>query len=476
MDFVGRRRDLALLQTQLDATVDRQGGASGHAVIITGRRRVGKSRLAQQFCDTANAVSIVFQATRGRNPDAERIDFIDAIASSGLDKASLVGGVHPGDWNLALRALASVLPDDKSTIVVIDEVPWLTLEDASFEGALQTVWDRYLSTKPVLLLLVGSDQSVMESLTDRNRPFFGRASLLRIEPLDPAEIQDMTGLDDVAAIDAWLITGGFPQIAVSWEVGESRTDFLGRSLADPLSPLLVSAELTLLGEFPRSALTRAVLEAIGSGERTYSTIARKAGGAEPVASGTLTPLLTSLIEKRVIADEFPLSTVPDTRNRRYRIADSYLRFWLAFGTQALPLAERGLGTSALARIEASWQSWRGRAVEPLVRESLTRILLSQDSLGISSVGGWWNRQNNPEIDLIGADRAPVAKRIGFVGSIKWRDNRPFEQRDYAELVRAAHSLPGGQDASLAAVSGSGFALDLPLAMRWDAADIINAWR
>ncbi|MET7490093.1 hypothetical protein [Streptomyces sp. NPDC005538] len=33
--------------------------------------------------------------------------------------------------------------------------------------------------------------------------------------------------------------------------------------------------------------------------------------------------------------------------------------------------------------------------------------------------GWWNRQNNPEIDLVGADHEPVARQVHFVGPVKW---------------------------------------------------------
>ena len=473
MKFVGRQRDIAALQAQL-GEVSRQ--AAGRAIIITGRRRVGKSRLAQQFCDMAGVDSVVFQATRGRHPGAERADFIETVASSGLPNASLVSGVHPSDWNQALRGLATALPDDRPVVVVIDEVPWLAAGDSSFEGALQTVWDRYLSQKPVLLLLIGSDQSVMESLRDHDRPFFGRAALLRVEPLNLAEIQDMTGLDAVGTIDAWLITGGFPQIASAWDFGEPRTSFLARSLADPLSPLLVSAELTLLGEFSRSAQTRAVLEAVGAGERTFSLIARDAGGGQPLASGTLAPLLASLIDKKVIAGDQPLSTRPDTRNRRYRIADSYLRFWLSFGASALPLAERGLGATSLTRLEGSWQTWRGRAVEPVIRESVQRICVQQNVAGVNETGGWWNRQNNPEVDLVGADKAPVAKAIGFIGSVKWREQQPFTAHDCVSLLAARPVVPGAQEAPLAAVSATGFDPDLPLAYRWTPEDIVAAWR
>jgi AAA+ ATPase superfamily predicted ATPase len=444
--------------------------------VVTGRRRVGKSRLVQEFCDQAGVVSVTFQATFGRTPQAERADLMEVIVASGLDKAELLSGVRPTDWNQALRALAVALPGDVPSIVVLDEIPWLMAQDPSFEGALQTIWDRYLAAKPVLLLLIGSDQSVMEGLRDSDRPFFGRASLMRVDPLNPADVQSMMAGTELEAIDAWLITGGFPQITASWREGESRRSFLRRALSDPLSPLLVSAELSLLGEFPRSLQARAVLEAIGTGETTFSTIAQTAGGAQPLLSGTLSPLLTTLVDKRVVAVDSPLSTGHDSRNRRYRVADSYLRFWLAFGAAALPLAERGLGDLAFQRLESSWNAWRGRAVEPLIRESLQRILMSQPDSGVAAVGAWWNRRNNPEIDLVGADQGPVAKHVRFIGSIKWREQGAFTRRDLAPVVEAAHLIPGATEAQIVAVSANGVEPGVPLAQSWGPEDIVAAWR
>ncbi|MFD7846320.1 ATP-binding protein [Nocardia sp. NPDC059764] len=186
------------------------------------------------------------------------------------------------------------MPDDAPGIVVIDEVPWLVERDAEFEGALQTVWDRHLSAKPVLLVLVGSDISVMEALQSHGRPFFGRAAKMTVAPLHVADVQTMTGLSAADAVDALLITGGFPEIVRSWRPGMSRQDFLRDVTANPLSPLLVAGELTLLGEFPEASRSRAVLEAIGSGERTYSAIASVSGATGTLPAGTLTPLLNTL--------------------------------------------------------------------------------------------------------------------------------------------------------------------------------------
>jgi hypothetical protein len=84
-------------------------------------------------------------------------------------------------WLDAFRVLAAVLPDGP-VIIVLDELPWLAEQDEIFDGALQTAWDRLLSRRPVLLLLLGSDLHMMERLTAYDRPFFGRADNLLLGP------------------------------------------------------------------------------------------------------------------------------------------------------------------------------------------------------------------------------------------------------------------------------------------------------
>ncbi|MCX5584500.1 ATP-binding protein [Streptomyces erythrochromogenes] len=477
MEFKGRSADLDQLTRQLGLVVSGTGATRGQAVTVTGRRRVGKSRLVQEFCDRSGLPYVVFQATRGRNAVAERADFASTLAHSPLPGSELVAGLQASDWNQALRSLAVAIPDDAPSIAVLDEVPWLVEQDREFEGALQTVWDRHLSAKPVLLILVGSDMSVMEALQSYGRPFFGRAAKMTVQPLHLADVQAMTGLDAAEAVDALLITGGFPEIVQSWRPGMDRRDFLREAVSNPLAPLLVAGELSLLGEFPEASHSRAILEAVGSGERTFSTIAAQAGGAGALPSGTLSPLLNTLLAKRVLAADLPLSVKADSKNKRYRIADPYLRFWLAFLQRGIPFIERGRGDLALERIERSWTTWRGRAVEPVVRESLLRLLPDEMWPQTEAVGGWWNRQNNPEIDLIGADRAPVAGQVHFIGSVKWLESQPFGRREYDALVRDMLAVPGAErDTALVAVSRCGVEDDLPLAAHWGPEDLVRAWQ
>jgi uncharacterized protein len=232
---------------------------------------------------------------------------------------------------------------------------------------------------------------------------------------------------------------------------------------------VVSAQLSLAAEFPDQAQARMVLAAIGSGERTFTNIARAAGG---IAHPTLTRAADLLISKGVVAGELPVSLSP-SKERRYRITDSYLRFWLAFLGPHLAEVDRMRSDLTLARIERSWTDWRGRAVEPLVREALARLLPAQDIPAASVIGGYWTRSNDVEIDIVGADREPVARRLLFLGSVKWLETGPFDAHDLVALQRHRDRVTA-DPVPLIAVSRSGTST-----MHADAAftpaDLVAAW-
>ncbi|OKK15365.1 hypothetical protein AMK09_24670 [Streptomyces sp. CB02488] len=115
-------------------------------------------------------------------------------------------------------------------------------------------------------------------------------------------------------------------------------------------------------------------------------------------------------------------------------------------------------------IRASWTSWRGRAIEPVIREALWRLGSDDGQLpaGTDAIGGYWTRTNDPEIDIVGADRAPIAKKITLVGSVKWLEREPFDDRDLARLVTHRSRLPGADDTTpLLAVTRNGCTADVP---------------
>lgn len=472
--FVGRKTELSLLHKRLDRVAE---DGAGTALVIRGRRQVGKSRLVQEFCDRAGVPYVFHTATKGASPVEAVAAFLSELRESGLPRdPSLVPEV--ASWPDAFRVLSAVLPDSP-VILVMDELPWLAEQDDIFDGALQTAWDRLLSRRPVLLLLLGSDLHMMERLTAYDRPFFGRADNLLLGPLNPAEVGDALGLDAADAIDAHLLSGGLPGILRAWPHGVPALEFAAQECGDPASPLFGVPEAALLAEFPSPDTARRVIEAVGGGNRTHARIAAEAGSrAGVVPSGTLSPVLRRLVaDKHVLAIDEPLSVVSG-KPALYRVADSSLRFYLTAGRAAHELARRGRAAQAASLVRRRWASWRGRAVEPLVREALS---LAADDLPwpeAVAVGGWWNRAFNPELDVVGADRAPVARTLCYVGSVKWLD-QPFDDHDLGQLQRGAAAVPGFDTGGtpLVAVSRAGFtdAGGDRLALRWHPSDVLGAF-
>ena len=339
-----------------------------------------------------------------------------------------------------------------------------------FEGQLQRAWDRFLCRKPVLLILIGSDLSMMSALNSYARPFHQRGTEMVIGPLNPAEISSMLDLDAASAFDAALVSGGLPLICGEWPRGAAAGQYLEQALGNPVSALLVSGERSLAAEFPTEVQARDVLRAIGSGERTFTSIIRAAGG---ISHTSLTRALDRLVAKGIVSAELPVSLMP-SRERRYRITDPYLRFWLRFLEPHMAEIERRRGDITLGRIRSGWGAYRGRAIEPLVREALARLLPDDQLPAAPVVGGYWTRTNEVEIDLVGADRSPVATTLIFAGSIKWHDRTAFDRHDEAILMRQRAQLTG-DPVPLVAVSRSGF--DSPAVdARYGPDDLIRAWR
>ncbi|MHC3459602.1 hypothetical protein [Streptomyces flavovirens] len=266
----------------------------------------------------------------------------------------------------------------------------------------------------------------------------------------------------------------------AWPHSTPALDFVERECGDPASPLFGVPESALLAEFPAPDHARRVLEAVGSGDRTHANIAATAGSRDgALPSGTLSPLLRRLTgEKRVLAMDSPLSTGTG-KPGLYRVADSNLRLYLAALRSAQDLSRRGRPEAAFRLVRRRWAAWRGRAVEPLVRDALELAAVADvfPWPDAEAVGGWWNRRFDPEVDLIGADRTPAARTVFYAGSVKWLDD-PFDQRDFAALRQGAAQVPGfvPESSGLVVVSRAGTHGAVDADLVWGPGEVVGAWR
>lgn len=447
----------------------------GRLVTVRGRRRVGKSWLIEEFIERSKAPHVFFAASR-QTPERELSKFADRVARSSLPSANAIVGVTFDSWEAALVLAATAAEKTRPSIIVIDEFPYL-LEGGrdSVEGAVQTAWDRALSQAPVLLILVGSDLAMMQSLDEYGRPLHGRPSRgIVVDPLSPTDVGQLVKLPAAAALDAYLVVGGFPEIARLWQPGQALKAFLTRGLADESSPLVATGRRIMESEFPSETQARSILSVIGAGTRTYTAISHETG----IASTNLNEPLKTLVErKRIVEARLPLASA-SSKDRRYEIADPYLRFYLRFIDPNIIDIERGRSRLVTPLIWRDWSTYRGRAIEPLIREAIGQVLPDDRLPDARYVGGYWTRQNEPEIDLIGADKQDPPAKVAFIGSIKWReDHRSFGWHEINDIRAKAASVAGVTPSTpVVGVSRSAFGPGHEeLALALTAEDVIAAW-
>jgi uncharacterized protein len=317
-------------------------------------------------------------------------------------------------------------------------------------------------------------------LFEHDRPLFGRLDLnLVVEPFNPGETGQALGRSDQAleVFDAQLVTGGFPELVAHARRFESVAELVEDALARPHSLLADVAQINLAGELLERAGARAVLGAIGSDEIgvvSFSRIASTLGGGSAAETSIVRAAETLVHTKRIVAVDLPAGS-RSGRLKRYRIADSYLRFWFRFVEPHLRNIEVGRPDLAIASFHASWRAWRGKAIEPMVREAVLRVApgLEAPLDRIEAVGGWWDRAGRNEFDLLalnGSD-APVA-----VGSVKWRERSQFSAGDLGELAKARSVIAGARDAALIAIAPRGVQAKVRADAVLDADDLLAAWQ
>jgi uncharacterized protein len=466
--FIGRKHQLRLLTEEL-ALVRTTG--EGRFVWMHGHRRIGKSRLAQQLVEAADAPYLFFQASRRPRPDG--LDrFVDALADSPLPGAGLVRrGARADTWRAALELAACDATPERPVIVVIDELSHLIERDRGVAAGIREAWDRELRRRAVLLVCIGSDLSMMQALIEHPAELFGRPTReMPVQPFSPRDVGALTQVGAAEAFDRYLIVGGLPQLVCSWPHGLDRRAHLERTLADPASPLVVDGLRILDAELPRELQARDVLEAIGHGERTFVNISRDSGVTN---HSSLNNALRTLERKGLIEVELPFPTGAG-RHKRYLVADPYLRFWLRFVAPHIDEIDRGRSDLLLARIERDWRAFSGVAIEPIVRRSIERLLPDRRLRDARCVGGYWTRSGTVEVDLVGAPSLEP-RAISFVGSVKWREGCAFGREDVRDLIVCRGQVPRAEGSLLVGVSRAGFESGTGLDVALGADDLLDAW-
>ncbi|WIY83092.1 ATP-binding protein [Propionimicrobium sp. PCR01-08-3] len=475
--FYGRSATISTLQDHLDAVTH---SGQGRILAIHGRRQIGKSTAVEQFVRHCEAPYVFTVATQGAGVRTQLEDATLALTESlrPLPGADLTAELSVPGWREWLR-ITEEAARDHPIVVVLDEFPWAVEADPSLEGTLQNIWDRRLEKLPILLILIGSDVAMMESLNEHGRPLFGRVRPLVIDPLNPAEIaQAIPDSSATDVFDAYLMTGGYPRLVTDLaHGGQSAIHYAHEALRDPYSPLVSTARFTLDAEFPDSRAASRVLASIGADETTTprfnDLVASDLNATETARIQTATTRALRVLtdEKLLVTMEVPAWASNKGRLRRYRVTDPYLRFWFRYIGRDFEQISRGRSDLVISRLDRDWPSWRGRSIEPVVREALLRLAAHDDRLAaVEQVSAWWTRDGQKEFDVV----ATSPDHTVLLGTIKWRPDGRVSRREIAALAEARKLVPRSTDARLAAVTPeSTNAVDVDLS--FNAADLLASW-
>lgn len=329
-NFVGREWELQQLRNLFDQKV-------AQFVVIKGRRRIGKSRLIQEFAKHAPK-NTKYIALSGLPPTSnitakdQRDDFARQIGRS-----FQIPTPYSDDWGDLFWHLSHNTREGP-TIILLDEISWMGMKDPTFLGKLKTAWDlNFKNNNKLILVLCGSVYSWIEDNILRNTGFVGRIDLvLSLEELSLSESVTLLGkkAQSLSAFEIFKllsVTGGVPRYLESILLKHSAEENIKRLCFTTGGLLFREFEQIFHDLFSnRSSIYQEILKALiqtphANLNQIFSYLNREKGG-------THIDYLSDLNQAGFISRDYTwdLKKGKISTLSHYRISDNYVRFYLKY--------------------------------------------------------------------------------------------------------------------------------------------------
>lgn len=377
--FIGRKNELLTLEKLL-----KKKAAS--LVVIKGRRRIGKSRLVEEF-----AKKYTFYRFSGIPPTAQttKQSQLDDFAFQ-LSKQTGLPEVKVDDWNKLFVLLNGRIKTGR-VIVLFDEISWLGSLDSEFLGKLKNAWDIYFNKNPKLILfLCGSVSAWIDKNILASTGFVGRISLrLTLKELPLGECnQFWRGKDAYISsyekLKVLSVTGGVPRYLEEVDPTIPADKFI-KDLCFSRTGILVHEFNDIFTDIfaQRSAHYKRIVEQLADGPKE----AKELSSLVKVSyTGAFTGYLEDLVISGLISRDYTwhFSTGKVSRLSHFRLSDNYLRFYLKYIDPVREkIEDNDFAFKSLSSLPG-WNSCMGYQFENLVlnnRRSIRKLLdVSADDL------------------------------------------------------------------------------------------------
>ena len=382
--FIDREKDLGFLKRRYEE-------ASAQVIVLYGRRRVGKSRLIQEFI--RNKRSVYHLASR--TVSVLQISDFMASAARELDDDRIPD--LKTDWEVVFKHLTE---SEDRTIIAIDEFPYLIESDKGVTATFQRIIDLYISKSRLFLILCGSSVGMMETeVLGHKSPLYGRRTgQWKLEPMRFRQIAEfLPEYSGEELVNAYSAVGGVPFYINRFE--DSR-DVFGNILEKILEKgeiLNEEGEFLLREELREPKTYFSILRAISFGNTKFSNIMNYTG----LDRNSMTRYLNILRTLGFVRRDVPVTEKSPEKSKKglYYVDDNYLNFWFRFVFPHRSEIEEDPAEVLETLIKPYYNQFVGRSFENISKQFL-QDLNREDVLPFKflRIGRWWHRDK--EIDIV----------------------------------------------------------------------------
>ena len=326
-DFIGRQKELKVLQRFLKKK-------TASLLVIKGRRRIGKSRLIEEFAKTYKFYNFSGIApTKETTAQSQRNEFTRQFG-----ELFNIPGLIINDWGNLFTLLAKQLENDRNRIILLfDEISWMGSKEHDFLGKLKNAWDTYFKKDPKLIfILCGSASSWIEKNILSSTGFVGRVSfVLTLGELSLRDCKKFWGKKEkniscMEKLKILSVTGGIPRYL-------EEIDPILRA-EDNIKNLCFTKGALLAEEFDKlfsslflhdSEIYKKIINILSIGNKGYKEICEE---LKMKPTGKVSDYLKELELAGFIKRDYTWHLVSglDSKLSKYRLSDNYLRFYTRY--------------------------------------------------------------------------------------------------------------------------------------------------
>lgn len=422
MKFYNRSNELE----QLEVIRRRAFDVHSQMMVVTGRRRIGKTKLILKSC--ASTPTVYLFVSRNNESTLCR-QFSAAVRQS-------LGGYVPDGINSVVQLFEQIMligKEQRFNLVIDEFQEFFSINPSVFSG-MQDVWDRYKDVTHVNLVASGSVYTLMHRIfMDSKEPLYGRCdAIIRLRPFAPSVLRQILSdycpqcsNDDLLAL--FTITGGVPKyVELLMERGAFTVEEMIGCVMEENSIFLEEGTILLAQEFGKKYGNYfSMLSAIASGRNTASAIAQAVG--DKSVGGMLLRLET---DYELIKKKRPVLSKERSQNVRYEIADNFLRFWFRYVARNQNLVQMGLNAELRDMALADYPAYSGLSLEIWFRERL------KEQRRYKIIGSWWNSAKGSGVDQQEVDivAVPVDYAVPVLVAEVKRQSKNFRPDLFREKV------------------------------------------